>query len=468
MFLKSLSRLRRKLWFRLGIWYAGIFAVSVFGTFFAFYLAVTSVIEKRTDGDLLSEAKEFSSILASKGINEVKAAMLIETESEGVDKVFFRLVTPNGEEIGSSNISSWGNLGIGRAALKRLADGSEHVFETLFVPEHGHEVRVLSAIIGPETILQMGQSLEDDERFKEVFRDIFAAAMAALIVLAALIGGVMGRWALFGIEEVTHTAERISKGSFEKRVVVKAKVDEIERLATTFNSMLDRIHALVTGMKEVTDNIAHDLKTPITRIRSAAEMILTKGDYTDESGGLAATTIEECDRLQKMINVILDISEAETGVMKLNLDLLDVAALIEKVVDIYQYVAEEKNIIIHMNSPDGLHVKADRTRISQAIANLLDNAIKYTPEGHQIDLNASRKGGEVVIAVKDTGLGIPEGDLPRIWDRLYRCDQSRSEKGLGLGLSLVRAVILAHSGRVEVSSKPGKGSTFTIYLPASA
>jgi signal transduction histidine kinase len=143
----------------------------------------------------------------------------------------------------------------------------------------------------------------------------------------------------------------------------------------------------------VTDNIAHDLKTPITRIRSAAEMSLTNGGHTDESGALAATTIEECDRLQKMINVILDISEAETGVMKLNLDLLDIAVLIEKVVDVYQYVAEEKNIMIQRNSPDGLHVKADRTRISQAIANLLDNAIKYTPEGHQIYIEASRKDG---------------------------------------------------------------------------
>ena len=142
--------------------------------------------------------------------------------------------------------------------------------------------------------------------------------------------------------------------------------------------------------------------------------------------------------------------------------------MIEKVVDVYQYVAEEKNIMIQRNSPDGLHVKADRTRISQAIANLLDNAIKYTPEGHQIYIEASRKDGEVIIAVKDTGLGIPEEDLPRIWDRLCRCDHSRSEKGLGLGLSLVKAVISAHRGRVEVASEPGKGSTFTIHLPASA
>lgn len=468
MSLKRLGSLPRKLWFRLAVWYAGIFAVSVFGTFFVFYLVVISVSGERTDQDLLSEAKEFSALLASKGINEVKYAIAIEAESEGKDRMFFRLVTPYGEEICSSDMSSWGNLGIGRAALKRLVDGSEHVFETLFVPEKGHEVRVLIAIIGPETVLQMGQSLEEDKRFKETFKDIFAVAIAALIVLAALIGGMMSKWALFGIEEVTQTAQKISKGSFEQRVVVKAKVDEIEQLTTTFNCMLDRINALVRGMQDVTDNIAHDLKTPITRIRSAAEMVLAKGDFTEEPESLAITTVEECDRLLKMVNAILDISEAETGVMKLDLEILDVTALIEKVVDIYQYVAEEKNIIIRINSPDGFHVKADRTRISQVIANLLDNAIKYTPEGHQIDIKSSSRDGEVAIAVKDTGLGIPGEDLPRIWDRLYRCDQSRSEKGLGLGLSLVRAVILAHNGRVEVSSEPGKGSTFTIYLPATA
>jgi signal transduction histidine kinase len=291
--------------------------------------------------------------------------------------------------------------------------------------------------------------------------------MAGLVIIAALIGGGIARWALVGIEEVTATAQHISKGSFGQRVMVKAKVIEIERLATTFNAMLDRIDALVAGMRDVTDNIAHDLKTPITRIRSSAEMILTGGDYPNESTSLAMTTVEECDRLLQMINTILDISEAETGIMKLNRTALDVADVMDQVVDVYQYVAEDKGIVIHRQYPKGLPVMGDLTRLGQAIANLMDNAVKYTPQGKHIYLDAISNNEGIEIIIKDSGIGIPTEDLPRIWDRLYRGDQSRSQKGLGLGLSLVKAVITAHKGRIDVSSEKGKGSTFTVYLPAS-
>jgi heavy metal sensor kinase len=467
MSLRNLSNLRRTLWFRLAFWYAAIFTVSVFGTFLAFYHTIISVIEEREDNDLLNESKEFSSILALKGVAEVKAAMDLEAESEGVDKVFFRLTTPDGKEIASSNMSSWKELGIGRAALKKLARGGDYIFETITLPGRGYSVRVLNVMIGPETILQIGLSLEGDEMFLDVFKDIFYMTMAGLVIIAALIGGAIARWALVGIEEVTATAQHISRGSFGQRVIVKAKVIEIERLATTFNAMLDRIDALVAGMRDVTDNIAHDLKTPITRIRSSAEMILTGGDHPNESASLAMTTVEECDRLLQMINTILDISEAETGIMKLNRTVLDVADVMDQVVDVYQYVAEDKGIVIHKQYHKGLLVMADLTRLGQAIANLLDNAVKYTPKGKHIFLDAISNNGEIEIIIKDTGLGIPTEDMPRIWDRLYRGDQSRSEKGLGLGLSLVKAVITAHKGRVEVSSEPGKGSTFTVYLPVN-
>ncbi|SPD73950.1 Integral membrane sensor signal transduction histidine kinase [uncultured Desulfobacterium sp.] len=467
MSLRNLSNLGRTLWFRLALWYSAIFAASVFATFFAFYHTIISVVEDREDSDLLSEAKEFSNILASKGVAEVKAAMDIEAESEGVDKIFFRLADLEGQEIASTNMSSWADLGLGKSALKKLAKGDKNIFETIALPGRGYSVRILNTLIGAGVVLQIGLSLEDHERFVAVFKHIFSITMAAMVIIAALVGGGIARWALFGIEKVTATAQEISRGSFDQRVNVKAKVVEIERLARAFNAMLDRIDTLVGGMRDVTDNIAHDLKTPITRIRSSAEMILIGADHPKESISLAMTTLEECDRLLQMVNTILDISEAETGIMKLKRTGLDVSDVMEQVADVYQYVAEDKGIVIHRQYPKGLHVSADQTRLSQAVANLLDNAVKYTPEGNHIYLDAFRNNKEIGITVKDTGRGIPPEDLPRIWDRLYRGDQSRSEKGLGLGLSLVKAVITAHKGRIEVSSEPGKGSTFIMYLPAS-
>jgi signal transduction histidine kinase len=167
-----------------------------------------------------------------------------------------------------------------------------------------------------------------------------------------------------------------------------------------------------------------------------------------------------------MLNTLMDISEAETGIMKLDRELIDVSGLMKEVLDIYHYVAEEKDIDIHLTLPPDLSLIADPIRISQAMANLLDNAIKYTPVGGKIDIEARQLKREIMIAIKDSGIGIPREEMPKIWDRLYRGDQSRSQKGLGLGLSLLRAIIRAHKGRIEVLTEPGKGSTFSIYLPA--
>jgi signal transduction histidine kinase len=179
-----------------------------------------------------------------------------------------------------------------------------------------------------------------------------------------------------------------------------------------------------------------------------------------------AECIEESEQILTMLNTLMDISEAETGAMKLEPKELNVPELMEDVVDLYRYVAEDKGIALHIECPKGLCLTADPTRMRQVLANLLDNAIKYTPKGGEVFLEAHQKDRQVMLIMRDTGIGIPQEELPRIWDRLYRGDQSRSQKGLGLGLSFVRAIALAHKGRVEVSSEPGKGSVFTVILPA--
>src|SRR5438046_2700526 len=161
----------------------------------------------------------------------------------------------------------------------------------------------------------------------------------------------------------------------------------------------------------------------------------------------------------------MDISEAETGPTRLELSGLDLPGLIRDVMDLYQIVAEDKKITISAKLPDRLQIQADRNRIQQALANLLDNAIKYTGPGGNVEVAAFQNDREATITVKDSGMGISAEDLPRIWDRLYRGDKSRNEKGLGLGLSLVKAVVRAHHGSVKVASEVGRGSVLTINLP---
>lgn len=465
MSLKKLFRLPRTLASRLTLWYALIFTISSFGILLVFNLLVVYGFQEHTDQMLLAEATELSLLLSSEGFEAVEVDIVHDAKTRGVDWTFLRVLTPEGEELVSSNMSSWANITVNRAVLKRLTSGTNHVFETLTIPQRQDKVRIFYGIIGPDKILQMGLSLEEAERFMEASRDRFILVMVVLLIFSALIGWFMARRALVGVEEVTRTAEEISEGAIERRVPLKARGAEVDRLATTFNSMLDRIHALLHGMREMTDNIAHDLKSPITRIRGIAEMTLTSGSSLEEYKTMGANTIEECDRLLEVIETMLDISELEAGAGDLAMEEVDIARVVEDACDLFQPLAENKGVTIVADLPTSSGVYGDIQRLQRMVANLLDNAIKYTPPKGTVTASINGEHGQIFLAVSDTGIGIAGDDLPNIFERFYRCDQSRSEAGVGLGLSLVMAIARSHGGDVAVTSFPGQGSSFTVSLP---
>jgi len=465
MSLKKLVRLPGTLAFRLTLWYAFIFTLTSLGAFLLFNFLITSGLRERTDQDLLAEVSELSSHLALKGLDVVELDIVQDAESSGVDRMFLRVLSLNGEELVSSNMTSWTNVDITRAALERLTNGESHVFETLAIPQLPHKVRILYGVIGPDKLVQIGRSLEDDELFMEAFRDRFVLLMTGLIIFGGLIGWFMARRALQGVEEVAQTAEDISKGAIERRVPLKARGAEIDRLATTFNDMLERIHALICGMREISDNIAHDLRSPITRIRGVAEMTLTSGKSVGEYESMAANTIEECDRLLEMIETMLAISELEAGAGNLAMEEVDMAGVVEDACELFQPLAEDKGVTIVTEVVTSSFVNGDTQKLQRLVANLLDNAIKYTESEGTIKVSLDGDASQVLLSVEDTGDGISGDDLANIFERFYRCDPSRSEAGVGLGLSLVMAIARSHGGEVAVTSYPGKGSTFIVSLP---
>lgn len=452
--------------FRLTLWYAVIFTLSSCIAFLLFYTLVTFIIHDRTDQELIGQARRYAAILSTQGTEEVTRAVVMEAQAAGVRKVFFRLLYPNGQTFSSSTMTYWNDITVNLSAIRDLLEGKTYVIETIAIPDRKQRVRVLYAMLGPGVVMQVGESMEGYSRFLDIFKGILFFTMAFLLLLSAGVGWFMAKRAVSGVEAVTRTARKISEGLLEERVPLKDTGDEIDLLAKTFNEMVDRIQILVREIKEISDNIAHDLKSPIARIRGAAEVTLTTSHSLGEYENMAASIIEECDRLLGMINTMLLISKTEAGVDKPVLEEIDLSALLKDTCELFSPGAEDKGVSLSCAAPSSVLIKGDIRMIQRMLSNLLDNAIKYTPPGGTIKVSLSKGFSEgISISISDTGIGISPDEAPHIFTRFYRGDHSRSTAGIGLGLSLSRAIARAHGGDIAVDSTPGKGSVFTVTLP---
>jgi signal transduction histidine kinase len=315
--------------------------------------------------------------------------------------------------------------------------------------------------------VQIGRSSAGRDALLARFRSrILELALGVLIF--ALAGGVLitaaGLAPLRALEATVR--EILETGRLDTRVATTGSTDPLDRVGVLINEMLARMDTLVGGMRGTLDNVAHDLRTPLTRFRAVAERALVKGDDSAALDALAVA-VEEADRLSATLTALMDISEAETGSMRLAHDPVPVGPLLDDAVALFADEAEDKGLVLKAAAPAGLVIAGDVTRLRQALANLIENAVKYTPMGGRVDLDAHADRGRVVIGVRDTGIGIAAEDLPRVFDRLYRGERSRSARGLGLGLSLVKAIVEAHGGSVTLQSGPDAGTCVEVVLPAS-
>jgi heavy metal sensor kinase len=460
-------KLPRTLSFRLTLWYGVIFSLLSCMAFVFFYVLISTHLRQRLDSRLSEKISEFGAIYNIQGLEEVKAAALLESQAAGEKKIFFRLLYASGVAFSSSNMSYWKEIGINRRAVNRLVKGHSRVYETLAIPGRPDRVRIVYGIIGRGVVAQLGYSMENDTAFIGIFKKIFLVTMSVLILTAVLVGWFMARRALSGVEAVTRTAQQISESELGRRVPIMARHEEIDQLALTFNQMLDRIEKLVVGIREMGDNIAHDLKSPVARIRGMAELSISGAPDGGGDLTLAGNTIEECDRLLDMINTMLFISKTDAGAGGDALEPVNLADVVRGAVALFGPLAEDKGLALTCDVPETLMVQGDLKMLQRAMANLVDNAIKYTPAPGNIDIRGVHDKGieKINIFVKDDGIGIGAGDLPRIFARFFRCDQSRATGGYGLGLSLARAIATAHGGEINAESTLGKGSTFTLCLP---
>jgi signal transduction histidine kinase len=468
----ALGKLFRTTTFKLTLVYLTVFAV--FAAFLLGYFAlntrrlITEQITDTVDAEITGLTEQYR----LGGIRRL--VIVVDARARRPGSSLYLITTFNGQAL-AGNVTTLrpgtlDNDGWTETTYRRLDESDAPERGDQAAHEHLALVRVFQLPGGFRMLV--GRDLDERERLYHIIVGAGRWSIAIVLVLGLAGGLFVTRRVLRRVDAMTETTRTIMAGDLGGRLPVAGTGDEIDRLAENLNAMLERIEALMHGLKEVSDNIAHDLKTPLTRLRNRAEQALRAAKSEPEYRAALEGTIEESDELIATFNALLMIARAESGKLG-DMREFDAGEIASDVCELYEPLAEEKGIALTVEVPEAAPVKGNRELISQALANLVDNAIKYTDPHHvdgepkgampQIVVRASNDGDRILLTVSDNGPGIPEADRARAVERFVRLEQSRSKPGSGLGLSLASAVARLHGGELTLQdNNPGLKSVIAL------
>jgi len=451
-------RLLKSTTFRLAVIYMIFFAASVFGLLVVVYWSTTGFMARQTDATVAAEIRGLDEQFRTDGVGRL--IEVIQRRSRRAGDSLYLLAQADGTPV-AGNITAWPDIETDK-------DGWA-LFEFERPTEDGprtHQARARVFEVPGTFRLLVGRDIESRHQIERTIRTTLGWAMAVTAALGLLGGALLARYMMGRLDEVNRTARGIISGDLSHRVPMRGSGDEIDQLAENLNAMLAQIERLMLGMRQVTDNIAHDLRSPLNRLRNRIEVTLIEQQGAEAYETALRQTIDDADDLIKTFNALLGIAQIEAGALRDEMTTVDVGAIAHDVVELYEPAAEDADVTLTSEIADKLDITGNRELISQSLANLLDNAIKYAGAGGAVRVTAGARDQEILLCVADTGPGIPENDRERVTERFVRLEDSRNAPGAGLGLSLVSAAARLHDGRLELTgNEDGPGLRACLILP---
>ena len=441
-------RLFRTLAFRIVLVYLALFALSA-GALAAFtYWNTKRALEAETDQTIQAEIAGLSEQYQRQGLGGLTD--VITARSMHAGQGLYLLVGPLRHPL-AGNLDAWPNL---RRTGNRFVEFEYERRVGGTVERHPARGRIFQLVGGLQ--LLVARDVRERSETERMFTTTLPWSVMLMLSLGLIGGAVMSRNLLRRLDQINSSSREIMAGDLSRRLPLSRAGDEFDTLARNLNRMLERIERLMKGMREVTDSVAHDLRSPLNRLRNRLEGIMRRLPHDGQEAAEIDSAISETDRLISTFDSLLLIAEAEAGAARSSMSAVDLSALAHDVWELYQPVAEENGIALEMMPSKAVQVRGNGNLLSQALANLVDNAIKYTPAGGKVTIAAERNGSGAVVSVADNGPGIAEDDRPRAVERFVRLEASRHSPGTGLGLSLVAAVARLHEARLELGDNhPG-------------
>ena len=428
---------------RLVVWYSSLFAVSLASFAILVWLGTRSLVRDDINTWLARQADGLEQFLKKETHGTGEAAVIEETRE-------FSSGLPVGSGVRLFNRE-------GRLLISR-PEGQPGVYS---------EVSGEVSIGGEHFRFELWRSTAESETALNDLRRVLILLVPVFLVVSVAGGWFLGRHAFRPVDEITAAARKISLEDLSVQLPVPPHRDELQRLCEAWNGMLRRLDNSARQLRQFTADASHELRTPVALIRTTAELALRKERSESEYRASLSRIQEEAEELTSSIESLMDLARADSGQSEFVMDFLDIRELVEDIRPQVELLASESNLDFKLRSEPNLpRIWGDRKALRRVLLILLDNAVKFTPATGRVELRVSVEGAEVIIEVDDTGIGIANQDLVRVFDRFYQVDQARSGGGVGLGLSIARCIVQGHKGRIGAESKPGSGSIFRVVLPA--